>query len=88
MSDLTIPDWARRDQIPVPIVPTDWRKSSFCEATSCVEVGRRFDGDVLIRNSQHPAYAIRFTQVEWAAFIEGLTHGEFRHLLAPVQRVQ
>jgi hypothetical protein len=56
---------------------TDFRKSSFCGSSACVEVARDGDG-VLVRDSKDPAAApLRFTADEWAAFVAGVRAGEF-----------
>jgi hypothetical protein len=56
---------------------TDFRKSSFCGSSACVEVAQA-DGDVLVRDSKDPAVPpLRFTADEWAAFTAGVRAGEF-----------
>jgi hypothetical protein len=55
---------------------TDFRKSSFCGSSACVEVAQA-DGEVLVRDSKDPAAALRFTADEWAAFVAGVRAGEF-----------
>lgn len=57
----------------------DWRKSSRSGGTGqCVEVA--FDGDVvLVRDSKdRGGPVLRFTSVEWEAFVGGVEDGEFR----------
>jgi hypothetical protein len=56
-----------------------WRKSSRSTAcgNNCVEVAFLDDG-VAVRDSKTPdGPALRFTQAEWAAFVEGAKDGEF-----------
>jgi hypothetical protein len=54
-----------------------FRKSSFSQTAACIEVA--FDGDaVLIRNSRDlPSGTLQFTQIEWEAFVSGVSNGEF-----------
>ncbi|MBX6749329.1 MAG: DUF397 domain-containing protein [Micromonosporaceae bacterium] len=53
-----------------------WVKSRRCEASACVEVA--YSGDeVLVRNSTNEASVLRFTKVEWVAFIGGVRDGDF-----------
>jgi hypothetical protein len=55
----------------------DWRRSSLCSASSCLEVAFRGD-DVLVRNSQDPeGLVLRFTREEWVVFVAGVKGGEF-----------
>jgi hypothetical protein len=55
-----------------------WRKSSRCANATCVEVAK-VANEYLIRDSKNPqAAALRFTEEEWIAFVEGVTAGEFR----------
>jgi predicted secreted Zn-dependent protease len=55
-----------------------WRKSTASTANSaCVEVAFA-DELVLVRNSRDPlAPALSFSRQEWAAFLEGVSNGEF-----------
>jgi hypothetical protein len=53
-----------------------WRKSTRCEAHSCVEVARR-GGAMAIRNSQVPAESLVFADPAWATFIAGVRAGQF-----------
>jgi ABC-type amino acid transport substrate-binding protein len=56
----------------------DWRKSSFCAATGCVEVARIVSGSVLVRDSKMPnGSALSYSPEEWSAFIAGAKAGEF-----------
>ena len=60
---------------------SDWQKSTFSGASGCVEI--RNDGtDVLVRDSKNPEQAfLRFTPVEWTAFLNGSKAGEFDHFV-------
>jgi hypothetical protein len=54
-----------------------WRRSSACEDAGCVEVlvGK---GEVLVRHSQDPSGSVlRFSDIEWHAFLVGVRNGEF-----------
>ncbi|MEV0270977.1 DUF397 domain-containing protein [Hamadaea sp. NPDC050747] len=56
--------------------PTQWRRSSRCEAATCAEVS--FEGsDVLIRSSLAPETVVRLTGEEWQAFRDGVVAGDF-----------
>lgn len=59
-----------------------WRKSTYSSGTnSCVEVAKTADGQVLVRNSNHPdAGTITFTPTEMAAWVKGCAAGEFDDL--------
>ncbi|MER7361876.1 DUF397 domain-containing protein [Nonomuraea wenchangensis] len=57
---------------------TAWRKSSFCNAGSCVEVQTLPDGTVAVRDGKDPdGPVLRFTYGEWCAFVGGILAGEF-----------
>jgi hypothetical protein len=65
---------------PVAVITphTDWRKSSFCGSSACVEVATTSDGGVLVRDSKHPGGAVlEFTESEWVAFTAAVRAGEF-----------
>lgn len=56
-----------------------WRKAAASAGgnTNCVEVSFR-DGSVLVRNSRDRGGSVLvFTAGEWAAFLDGVRHGEF-----------
>ena len=55
----------------------DWRKSSRCGNTTCVEVAKGNDG-VFVRDSKNPELVLSFTPQEWTAFIDAAADGEFR----------
>ncbi|MEV0110346.1 DUF397 domain-containing protein [Nocardia sp. NPDC050799] len=55
-----------------------WRKSSFTNPETCVEVAKTPAGSFLIRNSNsRDAGTAEFTDSEWQAFIKGVKNGEF-----------
>jgi hypothetical protein len=57
----------------------NWFKSSFCETGSggCVEIAVLPDG-VAVRDGKDPhGGELRFTVVEWIAFLSGVGAGEF-----------
>jgi hypothetical protein len=54
-----------------------WRKSSVSAADACVEVAFVEGGEVLVRHSKSPnGSVLRFTSVEWEAFVGGVRLGE------------
>ena len=56
---------------------TQWRKSSFCNTNSCVEVAV-LDSHVAMRDAkQQTQSALFFTKAEWGAFLEGARNDEF-----------
>lgn len=55
-----------------------WKKSSFTNPETCVEVAKTPAGGFLVRNSNSPdSGTAEFTNAEWEAFIKGVKHGEF-----------
>jgi hypothetical protein len=62
--------------------PLRWRKSSYsATASTCVEVAQRPDGQVLVRNSNHPdAGTLTLTAEEMTAWVAGCRAGEFDDL--------
>ncbi|WP_330335342.1 DUF397 domain-containing protein [Streptomyces sp. NBC_00536] len=56
-----------------------WQKSAACNGyEGCVEVARLKNGNVGFRNSRLPdGPMVEFTGVELAAFLDGLSKGEF-----------
>ncbi|MEU8815606.1 DUF397 domain-containing protein [Actinoplanes sp. NPDC048796] len=55
----------------------EWRRSSRCTASNCVEVAR-VDGQYLIRDSKNPQLPPHsFTEDEWLAFAAGVKAGDF-----------
>jgi Domain of unknown function (DUF397) len=56
----------------------EFRTSSFCSITGCVEVGRLADGAVAVRDTKdRDRPALVFTATEWSAFLQGVKAGEF-----------
>lgn len=54
-----------------------WRKSTVSGLSGCVEVAF-IDGGVLIRDSKDPTGpSLRFSNVEWAAFVQAIRQGDF-----------
>jgi hypothetical protein len=55
-----------------------WRKSTRCGSSACVEVAK-VDDRFLVRDSKDPrGTVLSFTEQEWQAFVEGIEAGEFR----------
>lgn len=55
----------------------EWRKSSFCGNSACVQVAT-VGGGVVVRDSEDPSGPVlAFTRDEWAAFVAGVNAGEF-----------
>jgi hypothetical protein len=57
-----------------------WAKSSFCHQGGCVEVFRRPEGVVMLRESESPDYIIYTPAESWDGFIKGVKAGEFDEL--------
>ncbi len=58
--------------------PVEFVTSSFCTANTCVAVGRRPNGRVVVRHSHDTdGAALEFTAAEWDAFVRGVKNGEF-----------
>ena len=57
---------------------TTWHKgTASAQSGNCVEVAI-VDESVLVRNSRYPlGPMLSFSRQEWAAFLEGVTNGEF-----------
>ena len=54
-----------------------WRRSSRCEATQCVEIAQ-FSEHVMLRDSADPAGpTLTFSRVEWEGFAASVRGGEF-----------
>ncbi|WP_280399052.1 DUF397 domain-containing protein [Nocardia carnea] len=55
-----------------------WRKSSFTNPETCVEVAKTPTGTFLVRNSNaRNSGTAEFTELEWSAFIRGVKNDEF-----------
>ena len=68
--------------MPVSDVPDDivFKKSSYSQAGSCVEVGQVPEGGsvIAVRHSRRfDREALLFTPDEWDAFVRGVKDGEF-----------
>jgi Domain of unknown function (DUF397) len=59
-----------------------WRRSGKCATSTCVEIRRTNDDEILMRDSKAPSYwpPLRFTRDEWVAFRDGVKAGEFDDL--------
>jgi hypothetical protein len=68
----------------------EWKKSSHCESSGCVETARTSpvdnnacvevlfrNGHYYIRQSDAPMVMLKFTPAEWEAFVAGAKDGEF-----------
>lgn len=55
-----------------------WRKSTRCGSSACVEVAFDADGTAHLRDSKNPDQTpLTFDAAEWAAFTAGVQAGEF-----------
>jgi hypothetical protein len=59
---------------------TAWIKASFCQGGECAELLRQGE-EVLLRSTRSPADVVRLTSSEWKALAQGITAGEFSHLV-------
>jgi hypothetical protein len=56
---------------------TEWRRSSYTNNGTCVEVAALPDGSVGVRDSKDPGSPVlRFNTAEWVAFVAGVKAGE------------
>jgi hypothetical protein len=56
----------------------EFRSSSFCGTSSCVQVGSAADNQVAVRDGKWPSAGHHvFTGNAWNAFLQGLRGGEF-----------
>jgi hypothetical protein len=61
----------------------EWQKSSYSGSNGCVEVAF-VDNHVALRDSKRKGGPVlRFTPVEWEAFLGGVSDGQFR---LPIQK--
>jgi hypothetical protein len=59
-----------------------WRKSTASGDGACVEVAPLPDGGVAVRDSKDPGGPVlRYTPLEFAAFLQGARAGEFDDLI-------
>lgn len=57
---------------------TYWRRSSYSNNGTCVEVADLPDGGRMVRDSKDSASPVlTFTHAEWDAFVQGVKAGEF-----------
>lgn len=55
-----------------------YTKSSFCNDVNCVEVAKKDDNTIYVRDSKNPSGAVlSFTHSEWDAFVRGVHNNEF-----------
>ena len=60
----------------------DWRKAAVSADGGCVEVAPLPDGGVAVRDSKHKTGPVlSFTRHEWVSFLDGMSKGEFDHLV-------
>ncbi|HEY8481631.1 MAG TPA: DUF397 domain-containing protein [Spirillospora sp.] len=58
--------------------PHGWRRSTRCGASNgCVEVARRGDGAICVRDTENTAACLAFGAVEWRAFTDRVKEGLF-----------
>ena len=56
-------------------MPLEWRKSTFCASTGCVEVARHTDS-LLVRDSKRlDSPVLTFSNAEWGAFVREIKNG-------------
>jgi hypothetical protein len=56
---------------------TVWRKSTYSNSSSCVEVAV-IDGQVAVRDSKNQQGPVLvFTPIEWRRFLDGVREGQF-----------
>ena len=61
----------------------EWISSSTApEGGGRVEMRRRADGGVDVRDSEHPETVLRYTRNEFLAWLDGVSKREFDHLAA------
>jgi Domain of unknown function (DUF397) len=59
-----------------------WRKAAASGHNGCVEVAPLPDGGVAVRDSKDGSGAmLSFSRHEWVSFLDGLSKGEFDHLV-------
>jgi hypothetical protein len=61
----------------------EWISSSTAPAAEGrVEMRRRADGGIDVRDSAHPEATLHFTRAEFLAWLDGVAKREFHHLAA------
>lgn len=76
---LTVVQGNRREgnDMEMNAVTLNWRRSSKCDAGSCVEVART-PGGVAVRDSKDgDGPMLQFEECAWSAFLSGVRAGEF-----------
>lgn len=59
-----------------------WIKASASGNNGCVELAPLSDGGVAVRDSKDAdSPVLSFTRHEWLSFLDGVTKGEFDHLI-------
>lgn len=59
------------------MVESNWKKSTFCSASTCVEVSLTSE-EIGVRDGKRADSAVlSFTRNEWVAFVLGVKSGEF-----------
>jgi hypothetical protein len=59
-----------------------WRKASASGSAGCVEVAPLPDGGIAVRDSKDATGPVlSFTRHEWLSFLDGMSKGEFDHLV-------
>ena len=56
---------------------TEWKKSSFCGNSACVEVAKLGEKYAVRDSKNIKLNTLLFTKEEWNAFILGVKNGEF-----------
>ena len=58
--------------------PDQWRRSTRCGASNgCVEVARRDDGAISVRDTEDTATILAFDPREWRGFTEHVRDGRY-----------
>lgn len=58
--------------------PPEWRKSSHCADSQCVEVAMVDANKILIRDNKDPnGLPLTLTRADWVSFVEAVKAGKF-----------
>lgn len=58
--------------------PFEFRRSTYCSGSTCVEVAPQPNGEIALRDSKNPTRETHvFSLLEWIEFIRGVKAGEF-----------
>lgn len=57
--------------------PAQWRRSTRCASNGCVEVARRGDGAISVRDTEDTAAILAFERGEWRRFTEHVRDGRY-----------